>query len=584
MKFFKTVFAVIIGILLFNVLVIFIVFPLIGSLGKKQEVSVKSNSILYLRLEGEVAEIANDIPIDIPVELPVSQAEAKIGLQNLIAVINKATDDKNIKGILLNTDNMMASTASVMQIAEALDHFKSKNKILYAYSSNLKENNWLLNRVCTRSYINPVGQLEFNGYGMELTYFTGLLEKLGIKPEIFYAGNFKSATEAFRLKNMSEENRLQLTELVSDIYGNYIQAFSKYSAIPKDSLVQLANTLAVTEPEDAIRYKMADALKYEDEVWDELKSKLGYKKTDKLNIETYTKYLSTLPSPKSKSNMIAVLAAEGSIVDGKGEDGTISEKEYVNLLKEIKDNKEIKALVLRINSPGGSAYASEQIWYQLQEIKKRIPIVVSMGDVAASGGYYIATAANKIYANANTITGSIGVFGMMFDISNAANQKLGITFDRVGTGPYADFGTPTRAWSDREKEVMNKSIYKVYDLFKSRVSKGRNLSMEQVETIAQGRVWSGQDAKDLHLVDELGDLQDAINEAKRLAKLESINIINYPKEKSFFDKFLVSFSENEETKVIKNLLGENYYLLKNIKNHQNQSMIQTMLPYSIDIY
>ncbi len=584
MKFFKTVFAVIIGIFIFNILVIFVVFPLIGSLGKEKEIAVKSNAILYLKLEGDVAEIANDVPIEMPVDIPISQTEPKIGLQKLIAVINKAADDKNIKGLVLHTDNMSASTSSVMQIAKALENFKSKNKLLYSYASSLKENNWLLNRLCNKAYLNPVGGVEFNGYGMELTYFTGLLEKLGIQPEIFYAGNFKSATEAYRLKAMSDENRLQLNELLADIYGNYIHAFSKYSRIPKDSLISIANTFSVAEPEDALKYKMVDALKYEDELWDEIKAKLGYKKSDKLNIETYRNYVTTLPKPKSGSNIIAVLTAEGTIVDGKGEEGTIAEKEYVQLLKNIKDNKDVKALVLRINSPGGSAYTSEQIWYQLQEIKKRIPIVVSMGDLAASGGYYIATPANKIFANANTITGSIGAFGMMFNVENAANQKLGITFDRVGTGPYADFGTPTRAWTDKEKEVMNASINQVYTLFKSRVSKGRNLTMEQVEALAQGRIWSGQDAKSLHLVDELGDLQDAVNEAKKLAKLTSPNIVNYPEEKSFFDKFVVSLSQNEETEVLKKVLRTNYFLLKNIKNMKNQSMIQTLMPYSVSVY
>jgi protease-4 len=584
MKFFKTVLAVLVGIILFNILAIFVLFPLLGSLGKEKEIKVKSNAILYLRLDGDVAEIANDMPIEMPVELPVAQAEAKVGLQKLIAVINKAAEDKNIKGILLYTDNMTASTASVMQIAKALENFKSKNKLLYAYSSSLKENNWLLNKVCTKCYLNPVGQVEFNGYGMELTYFTGLLEKLGVQPEIFYAGNFKSATESFRLKAMSEENRLQLNELLTDIYGNYIQAFSKYSGIPNDSLITLANTLSVVEPADALKYKMVDGLKYEDEVWEELKSKLGYKKSDKINLETYKNYVTTLPKPKSTSNVIAVLAAEGTIVDGKGEKGTISEKEYLQLLKDIKDNKDVKALVLRINSPGGSAYTSEQIWYQLQEIKKRIPIVVSMGDLAASGGYYIATPANKIFANANTITGSIGAFGMMFNVGDAANQKLGITFDRVGTGPYADFGSSTRAWTDREKEVMNASINNVYTLFKSRVSKGRNLSMEQVEALAQGRIWSGQDAKTLHLVDELGDLQDAINEAKKLAKLDSPTYVNYPEEKTFFEKFVVSMSQNDETEMMKSILGENYFLLKNIKNYKNQSTIQTLMPFSVEVY
>jgi protease-4 len=583
MKFFKIVFATMLGIILFNVLLIFVFFPLLASVGgEEKSTKVQANSILNLTLRGVVAEQANEVPFEIPAGVPIQSGEEKIGLQQLIKTIKHAATDNKIKGIFLNAESMDANIASMMQIIEALEDFKKSKKFVVAYGSRLGEGTLLLHKVADKSFLNPVGSVEFNGMGGELMFFAGALEKLGIQPMIFYAGNFKSATEPFRLKAMSPENKLQMQELIGDFYGNYLQKMQQFSTVPKDSLKALADNLAIIDPKDALNNKLVDGLKYEEEVNNFLKEKMGYKLDENITSISYLDYKNTLSPEAIKGKKIAVLTAEGEIIDGKGEDGTVSEKVYVDMLRKIKKDNDIKALVVRINSPGGSAYASEQIWFELNEIKKRIPIIASMGDVAASGGYYIATPANKIFANANTITGSIGVFGMMFNIEKAANDKLGVTFDRVGSGPYADFGTATRAWDERENLAMTTGVMNTYSLFKKRVSDSRKLTMEQVEAVAQGRVWTGQDAKQNGLVDAIGDLEEAIAEAKKLAKLENVSIENYPKEKSFMEKIVTSFGKSEELALIKSVLGDNYYLIQLLKN-KNEATYQMRLPYSIRI-
>ena len=351
----------------------------------------------------------------------------------------------------------------------------------------------------------------------------------------------------------------------------------------------IADGLDIFLAEDALKYKLVDGLKYEDEVESELKEKFGYGEKDKLKLVSLKKYQSSIDITQEEKigkskNKIAVIYAEGEIKDGDNESGNIYGDTYVKMIQKATSDKDVKALVLRVNSPGGSAFASEQILRQIQLAQKKIPVVVSMGNLAASGGYYISSSANKIVADATTITGSIGVFGMMFNIGDALNSHLGVTFDRVKTNPYADFGSSTRPWDEKEKETLTASIKKVYQTFLKHVSDGRKMSIDEVDKIARGRVWTGEDALKLGLVDTLGNIQVAINIAKKLAEIETYELKNYPESKStmdiIMDKIIGDKEENIDN-VLEKEFGESYQYLKQIKALQDMNGVQARIPYTV---
>lgn len=589
-SFFKLVFATVFGFFIAFFL-LFIFFMGMGLSGSDEGVKkVDANSILHLTLSGSLPDVAIDNPfgsID-----PFSGSlisEKEMGLFELKKILTHAEKDDKIKGILLNTDNLQAGMANGMDLRAALEKFKKSGKFIYAYSNYSSEQSVLLNSVADKYYLNPFGGAEFNGFGLELMYFTGLLEKLNIKPMIFYAGEFKSATEPFRLKAMSPENRLQYTQLLDVMYSNYLSKLSFSRKISVDSLKTMAANLSIIKAEDALKAKLVDGLKYEDEVLDELRKKLGYKKDDALKLVNVNDYAHSFDPKKDdgkSKNKIAVIYAEGNIVDGDGEGGDIASTPYLKMLRKIRNDKDIKAIVLRVNSPGGSAFASEVILRELKLIHKNIPVVVSMGDYAASGGYYISTAADKIFAEPTTLTGSIGVFGMLFNISGALENKLGITTDRVKTAPYADFGTGTREWDEKEKAAITSSIQFTYSTFLKHVADNRKMSIAQVDSVARGRVWTGKDALGIGLVDALGNLEDAINEAKRLAKIEEFVPVSYPEQKSFMDQIMEKISgksEDETAKALQNYLGEDYQYIQMIRNLRNLQGVQARLPYEIRV-
>lgn len=589
-SFFKLVFATVFGFFIAFFL-LFIFFMGMGLSGSDEGIKkVSANSILHLTLSGPLPDVAIDDPFgNIDPFSGSFTTEKELGLFEAKKILAHAAKDDKIKGILLNSDDIQAGMANLMDLRNAILEFKKSGKFIIAYSNNSSEQSVLLNSAADKYYLNPFGGAEFNGFGIELMYFTGLLEKLNIKPMIFYAGEFKSATEPFRLKSMSPENRLQYTQLLDVMYDNYLSKVSVSRKVSVDSLKSLADNLTIIKAQDALNAKLVDGLKYEDEVIDELKKKLGYKKEDALKLVALKDYASSFDPKKDEGkskNKIAVVYAEGSIVDGEGESGDIAATPYLKMLRKIRNDKDIKALVLRVNSPGGSAFASEVILRELKLIHKNIPIVVSMGDYAASGGYYISTAADKIFAEPTTLTGSIGVFGMLFNISGTLENKLGITTDRVKTAPYADFGTGTREWDDKEKAAITSSIQFTYSTFLQHVADNRKMSVAQVDSVARGRVWTGVDALGVGLVDALGNLDDALNEAKRLAKIEAFVPVTYPEQKSFMDQIMEKISGNSEDETAKALqayLGEDYQYIQMIRKLRTLQGIQARLPYEIRV-
>ncbi|MCO5233921.1 MAG: signal peptide peptidase SppA [Chitinophagales bacterium] len=583
--FIKIVFATIVGIFIS----IFLFFIVISSLGASSDTTkISSNSILKLTLVGNLPDLSIEDPFNSFDMLSGSfSTDPIIGLKDLKDILAAASKDDKIKAIWLNTDQLSAMPANMMELVRSLEAFKKSGKLLYAYSNSISEQSVLINAVADKSYLNPMGIIEFNGMSSEIMYYTGLLEKLKIQPMIFYAGEFKSATEPFRLKSMSPENRLQVETYLNSIHKNYLNQLSSIRNISIDSLQAIANNLDAFMAEDALKYKFIDGLKYEDEVESELKEKFGYNKDDKLKTVSLKDYQASIKdknSDKSK-NKIAVIYAEGEIVDGSGAgSGKIYGKDYVKMIRDARLDKDVKAIVLRVNSPGGSAFASEQILREIQLAQTKLPIVVSMGNLAASGGYYISTSANKIVADATTITGSIGVFGMMFNIQNALTTHLGITFDEVKTNNYADFGSMTRPWDEKEKATMTKSIQNTYQLFLKHVSEGRKMSIEDADKIARGRVWTGEDALKLGLVDTLGNIETAIQIAKGLAEIDTYQLKNYPVAKTTFETIMELISGKQDESIDKTLskvLGNEYNYIKQINTLKELNGVQTRLPYEI---
>lgn len=584
-SFLKLVFATIIGFFV-AIFLLFTFFAGLGSASGGKTKPVEPNSILHLELKGDFPDLPVADPFAFDPFAGDFNTEAPMGIFELKEMLEHAAKDDKIKGILLNTDQVAAMPANSHELRRALLAFKKSEKFIYAYSNSLSEQSIMLNAVADKSYLNPMGIAEFNGLSTEIMYFTGLFEKLKIKPMIFYAGEFKSATEPYRLKAMSPENRLQVETFLNGIYNNYLTALSEDIKKSPDSLRVLANNLDIFEAEDALKYGLVDGLKYEDELESELKSKLGYKEEDKLKLVSagdYKKSYKTDKQEKSK-NKIGVVYAEGTIVDGKGSNGEIGGEKYAKLIRKLRMDKEVKAIVLRVNSPGGSAFASEQILREIKLAKKEKPVVVSMGNLAASGGYYISTAADKVVAEPTTITGSIGVFGMFFSIGDALNSNLGLTFDRAKTSQYADFGSTTRPWDEKENARVTAMVQRTYSIFLNHVAEGRKMKVEDVDKIARGRVWLGQDALKIGLVDTLGSIQTAIDQAAKLAKLEKYELAKYPTIKNPFEAFMDMISGNKEdemTKMAQEIFGDDYQYYVQLIQMKKMEGVQAILPYDV---
>lgn len=552
---------------------------------------VVANSVLNLTLKGEITDRAYTNPfrnLSPMSALTGSISDAStIGLFELKEVLKYAKTDDHIKGIYLNIDGVQGHPATMFDLRKALEDFKISKKFVYAYSNSTPEINLMLNTVADKFYINPLGDCEFDGFAMQMDYYKGLMDKLGVEYKVFYVGEYKSATEGFRRSDMSMEDRFQRTELLNDIANDYLSALSNAIKISIDSLKGMQNNLSVMDAREAVKYHLATGLKYEDEVRDEIKTKLGYKKSDELKMISYDKYKEIVKDKikSSNDNKIAVIYAEGEINDSKSDDGIIGGEAFVKIIQSIEKDDAVKGVVLRVNSPGGSAFASEQIYHALKNLKTKKPIVVSMGDYAASGGYYISAIADKIIAQPNTITGSIGIFGMIPNIRKALNDKVGVTFDEVTSAKHANFFNLTNDWDDLETNKVQKQVEKGYNIFLDRVATGRKMDTAAVNKVARGRVWTGQDALKIGLVDELGGLDLALKHVKELAKIKEADVVTYPKTKTMMESILGDFMGNgddEQTKLLKNITPQIFYM-KQLERIQSSGVYQYKLPFDLNI-
>lgn len=582
-SFLKIFFATLVALIVFTLALIFAFSAIIGSATSPSKPNIGSKGVLVLDLNQRFDEQARNSPLNTLFDNPSNNIP---GLYDVVRMINYAKSDSSIKGIYIKAGDNENGYAASEELRQALINFKKSNKFIVAYGNVIPERAYYVATVADKIYCNPAGGVEWNGFAVDMVFLKGLLDKLEIKPEIFYAGKFKSATEPLRATQMTDANRLQTTTWLNDIYNNLLIRTAEARHSDTATLHNLANTGAVQTANDALKYNLVDGLKYDDELKTELSKRLKTDTDDDINFVSFGKYAKAVNFTKSgSSGKINIIYAQGDIVDGKGEKDQIGSDDFVKLIRKARLDDDVKAIVFRVNSPGGSAMASEAIWREITLAKKKKPVVVSMGDYAASGGYYISCAADSVFANETTITGSIGVFSVLANMKDFFNNKLGITFDGVKTAPYADLGSVSRPLTDPEKRFMQASIDTIYATFKMRVADGRKKDTAYIDSIAQGRVWIGSRAIGIGLVDRTGTLQDAVNCAARMAKITDYRTREYPEQKSWFEQLTdQSYSAEGQQKALAKEIGQHQYLLlqKAKQLSETINIPQARLPFDFE--
>lgn len=586
--FFKYMSATVVGLIVFTLLTGVIgamcIVGMIASGSSAKDVS--ENSVMVLNMSGMLDERSESSFMD---ELNGGTV-GTIGLDDVLEAIGKAKDNDKIKGIYIEAGMLSAdSYASLAAIRNALLDFKKSGKWIVAYGDVYTQGTYYVASVADKVFLNPSGQIDWHGISSQPVFLKDLMAKFGVKMQLAKVGTYKSAPEMYTADKMSDANREQVTAYVNGIWQNVCKAVSESRKISVEQLNAYAdNFITLNDPKDFVKYKFVDKLIYTDQIDAEINKLLKQDADDNINTVSLAE-MKVVKSKEEKGEEIAVYYAYGNIVDNAtggmlSNEHNIVSKIVCDDLKALMDDDDVKAVVLRINSGGGSAYASEQIWHYVEMLKKEKPVVVSMGGMAASGGYYISSGANWIVAEPTTLTGSIGIFGMFPDFSGLLTEKLGVKFDEVKTNKHSAFGTPARPFNEEEMRYLNNYIDRGYALFRSRVAQGRKMKVEQVEKIAQGRVWLGQDALKVKLVDELGGLDKAIAKAAQLAKLKEYHTAAYPGKTSWVDQLLNNLSgESYINAQARQALGEYYEPFMLMKDINNQSAIQARIPFKLNI-
>jgi protease IV len=579
-----------VGSVLTTIISFFIIFfialaIIVSSSSDAEETTIKNNSVLKINFKGQIIDRGND---EIDIENIINQSEAKVGLNNILSSIEKAKKDDRIKGIYLNVENISASIATLEEIRNKLKEFKdSTDKFILSYSEVYGQSAYYISSVADEIYLHPEGVLELKGLAYQGMFFKNTLEKLEVEAQIIRHGKFKSAVEPFMLEKMSKSNRMQVSRFLTSLWEDLTKGMSEGRSLSQKEINSMAQNLLIQEADQALQYKLIDKLAFKDELVDSLKSKLNLTKDQKINFVSLNKYKDVSVKDKNtkySKNKIAVIYATGEINGGEGSPESIGSEGLSKTIREAREDKNVKAIVLRVNSPGGSALASETILREMALAKEAKPVIVSMGDVAASGGYYIACQADTIVASSTTITGSIGVFGVLMNAKEMMNNKLGITIDTVKTNKHADIGTIFRPLTRVERQIIQNSVENVYDTFISKVSLGRNLSKEYVDSIGQGRVWTGRDALELGLVDVLGGLETAIEISSNMADLQDYRIVNLPKQKNPIEVLLQDLmGEEVKSSIVKKELGDFYNTYMELKNINSMDQIQMRMPQTFEI-
>lgn len=584
MKFLGNVLATIVGMFVFFMLFFFgivIIATIFG--GDTEIVEVKNNSVIELNLE----DIKNDYAGKYKDPWMTLFSDKKVGLTDVINAIEEAKTDEDIKGISILNDESSLGMAQSKALRDELESFKKSGKFVMAYANSFTQKEYYLNSVANTIYLNPVGEMDFKGLSSEIMFFKDFQEKSGMKMEVIRHGKYKSAVEPFLENKMSDANREQISALLNAVWNSVTTDISKSRNVSVAKLNEIANGLLARTPEMAKAQKLVDVIAYEDVYHDAIRKSLKVEKEkdyNKVSILDYTKKVSTTSKITDSKDKIAIIYAQGEIKSGEGDVNVIGEGSMRRSLREARKDKNVKAIVLRINSPGGNALTSDLIWREIELTKKVKPVVVSMGNYAASGGYYIACNANKIFAENNTITGSIGVFGVLPNFSQLIT-KIGIHVEQVKTNENAAKYSPFVPLDDKLKAVTLEEIEHIYKTFVTHVAEGRKMTFAQVDSIAQGRVWAGSEAVKIGLVDKIGGLDDAIHEAAAMAKTKEYTTQNYPEYEKNLDDILehLPFAKSKETFIKEEIGEENYKVLEQIKKLQSQKGIQAMMPFEIYI-
>lgn len=586
MRFLGNILSTIIGVFMFFV-ILFIGILFIGAIfgGDSEKIQIEKNSVIELDLSSVTTDYAGKYSYSDFDYFEVNHD----GLTDVINAINAAKTDDKIKGISILNNNSSLGLAQMKALRNVLEDFKKSGKFVMAYANSYSQKEYYLNSVANTIYLNPVGEMEFKGLSSEILFFKDFQEKYGIKMEVIRHGKYKSAVEPFLENKLSEANKEQMNSLLSSIWNSILNDISISRNIPANQLNEIANTLSARTPELAKKNKLVDIVAYEDEYHSAIKKALKVKEDEdynKIDILDYTENVATETIYESSDNIIAIIYAQGDITGGEGDVNTIGEGSIRRSLQEAKKDEDVKAIVLRVDSPGGSALTSDLIWREIELTKKVKPVIVSMGNYAASGGYYISCNADKIFAENNTITGSIGVFGLLPNFSQMTT-KMGINSEQVSTNANADGYSIFKPLDEKYKVVMQESVETIYTTFVNRVSKGRKMTVAQVDSIAQGRVWTGSEAIKIGLVDKIGGLDDAIKYAAQLVKIKKFSTENYPEyNKDFKDllsKMGLPFLQSNEEMIKEEIGEENYKILERIRKVQSRKGIQAVMPYLINI-
>jgi protease IV len=587
-EFFKFMFASMLGFFLVSVIFFFILFGMIASLAafsKRNTVDVKPNSVLHITLSSPIVDRGGGSPFDSFDPFSMWPG-ASMGLNDIVANLEKAKKDDNIKGILLDLTSTQAGMATLGEIRQAIEEFKESGKFVISYGEMYSQGAYYLASVSDRVYLHPEGMIDFRGLNAEVVFLSNMLKKIGVEAQIIRHGEFKSAAEPLMLERMSPENREQILSYTSSIWNHLLDEISRSRGLTINHLNEVANQFQTRNATLALETQMIDGVKFRDELLEELRTRLDIesgKEISKVSLARYTR----APQPEGarrpvSRDKIAVVYGSGMILPGSGSEQTMGSDRIAAAIREARLDDSVKAIVFRINSPGGSALASDVILREVKLASEVKPVIASMGDLAASGGYYVACAADLIVASPKTITGSIGVFGVIPNMQELFNEKLGITFDNVKTNQFADLASVNRPLTRAERALIQESIEQVYDTFINHVAEGRNIPTSMVDSLGQGRVWSGVEALQNGLVDEYGGLAHAIAKAAEMAEIDAYRLVEFPKRKDFFTRLMEDFGGVQDV-MVKRKLGDTWIYYQQIQELKDIRGIQARLPYNIII-
>ena len=584
-SFLKFTLATFVALSIFGMIFLFVIMGIVGSASNKEPFVVKDNSILKLELSNEIVDRATENPLE-NLNIQAMKVDNKIGLNILLKQLFLAKTDDNIKGIYLDLTAIPAGVATMEEIRDAILDFKTSGKFVIAYADYYTQKTYYLASAADKVYVNPEGLVELKGLNAEVMFYTEALQKIGVEPIIIRHGKFKSAVEPFMYTSMSDANKEQTSKFIGTIWNNILDGVSKSRNISIDELNRYANEMLITDAKSSLKYKLVDGLKYKDEVLTELGDSVKVKDFDDINFVSLGDYKDAIkfnPDRVPTDDKIAIIYATGEINMGEGSNSEIGSDGISEQIRIARKDSTVKAIVLRVNSPGGSALASDIIWREMILAKAVKPVVVSMGDVAASGGYYISCPANKIFASKNTITGSIGVFGLMWNGTELMNN-IGIHTDGIKTNDHADIGSTSRPMTEDEKAVIQKSVEDIYGTFIGHVGEGRGMKTADVDSIGQGRVWSGVNAIEIGLIDEFGGLKAAVEEAAKLAKLENYKLEELPKQKDFMEELFKELTGEAKASILQESLGASYRYYNGLNKILNTKGVQARVPYEIEVY